>query len=583
MQATTDVNIFNIEGYELFSVPRVDKKGGGVAIYVNNNINCSCVKNHCLTVDGIFECITVELSTVTSKQINICCVYRTPGSYIPMFIQTFDEFLTKLKVKKHLFVCGDFNIDLIKQGSHGHTSDFLDMMYSFGLIPLIKKPSRITEFSATCIDNIFTNDITADTLSGIVTNDISDHLPVFTVCNYNVQRSNLKTSITKRQLSDTNITNLHSMLAVQNWDDIVTCLDVNQAYEMFLNKFLLVYNECCPVRQVKLKQIVKQKPWMTRGLINACKKKNSLYRIYLKVRTFQSNQTYKCYKNKLTKILKYAEKQYYGKLFEACKSNIKVTWKNLNNILGRTNTSTKFPEAFSADGNILTDGNDIANGFNNFFVNVGPNLANQIEVTDVSVYDCMNKACTDTMYVTPTTVYEVEKIVNAFKHKKSMDCHDINMSIVKQVFSKIVVPVTSICNKSLMTGIFPSKMKYAKVIPLFKTGENNVFTNYRPVSLLPQFSKILEKLFHNRLDNFVEMNNILTDSQYGFRSNRSTSAALLDLIEGMTDSYDKSFSTIGVFIDLKKAFDTIDHKLLINKLERYGIRGIANKWIESYF
>ena len=125
-------------------------------------------------------------------------------------------------------------------------------------------------------------------------------------------------------------------------------------------------------------------------------------------------------------------------------------------------------------------------------------------------------------------------------------------------------------------------MKIAKIIPLFKTGDDSEFTNYRPVSLLPQFSKILEKNFNNRLDNFIESCNILSDSQYGFRSNRSTALALIDLVENLTKELDNKKITVGVFIDLKKAFDTIDHSLLIKKLEYYGIRGVPLNWLKSY-
>ena len=125
-------------------------------------------------------------------------------------------------------------------------------------------------------------------------------------------------------------------------------------------------------------------------------------------------------------------------------------------------------------------------------------------------------------------------------------------------------------------------MKVAKVVPLFKAGEKDIFTNYRPVSLLPQFSKVLEKLFNKRLDEFIDKFEILCESQYGFRSNRSTSHAILELMENVTNALDRKQSVIGIFIDLKKAFDTINHNLLLSKLEYYGIRGLSNKWLHSY-
>ena len=166
--------------------------------------------------------------------------------------------------------------------------------------------------------------------------------------------------------------------------------------------------------------------------------------------------------------------------------------------------------------------------------------------------------------------------------KNSTDSNDLSMSILKKVFNSICAPLTNICNKSLLNGVFPDSMKVAKVIPLFKSGGNEVFTNYRPVSLLSQFSKILEKLFDKRLDSFIDKHNILVEEQYGFRKARSTSMAILQLLEDLTNANEKKLFTVGVFIDLKKAFDTIDHTLLLKKLDHYGIRGVPNNWLRSY-
>ena len=137
-------------------------------------------------------------------------------------------------------------------------------------------------------------------------------------------------------------------------------------------------------------------------------------------------------------------------------------------------------------------------------------------------------------------------------------------------------------NFSFENSVFPDKMKVTNVVPLFKSGNKNEFTNYRPVSLLPQFSKVLEKLFDIRLQKFIDKCNILSNSQYGFRSNCSTSLALLELTEEICTAVVNRKVTTGVFIDLKKAFDTIDHKLLLEKLEFYGIRGSVNEWVKSY-
>ena len=156
------------------------------------------------------------------------------------------------------------------------------------------------------------------------------------------------------------------------------------------------------------------------------------------------------------------------------------------------------------------------------------------------------------------------------------------MDTVAKVVSVICKPLAHICNISFRTGVFPSRMKIAKVIPMFKSGTKTEVTNYRPISLLSQFSKILEKLFLTRINSFLCANNILSSSQYGFRTKLSTSLAVMELIEEITNATDNKKHAIGVFIDLKKAFDTVDHGILINKLEHYGVRGAASDWLKSY-
>ena len=169
------------------------------------------------------------------------------------------------------------------------------------------------------------------------------------------------------------------------------------------------------------------------------------------------------------------------------------------------------------------------------------------------------------MFLKPVTQAEIVNLVNNTKSKKSKDHDDIDMCLVKKLIPYLVIPLEHIFNISLQTGVFPDCVKIARVIPLFKNGNINDFTNYRPISLHSQFSKILEKIFHNRMMSFIEEKNILYESQYGFRKNMSTSLAILELVENITSSIDGCKSTVGIFIDLKKAFDTVNHDILVKK------------------
>lgn len=194
----------------------------------------------------------------------------------------------------------------------------------------------------------------------------------------------------------------------------------------------------------------------------------------------------------------------------------------------------------------------------------------------------MGSKVLQSMYLGGVSENEIISIITKTKSKTSTDSDGIDMCIVKKTIDCIIKPLSYIFNLSLSTGVFPERMKTAKVIPLFKSDDRHEFNNYRPVSMLSQFSKVLEKLFVQKLDIFLEKNHLLSESQYGFRTNRSTAMALMKITEEITTALDNKKYTVGVFIDLKKAFDTINHEILISKLHNYGLRGIALDWLSSY-
>ena len=144
------------------------------------------------------------------------------------------------------------------------------------------------------------------------------------------------------------------------------------------------------------------------------------------------------------------------------------------------------------------------------------------------------------------------------------------------------MPLAYICNLSFQMGIFPSEMKLANVVPIYKSGDEMLFSNYRPVSVLPVFSKVLERLMYNRLIEFINDNNLLYEYQFGFQKGKSTHMALIFLIDKITEALDKGNSVIGIFLDFSKAFDTVDHKILLQKLKLYGIQGISHQWLQDY-
>ena len=246
---------------------------------------------------------------------------------------------------------------------------------------------------------------------------------------------------------------------------------------------------------------------------------------------------------------------YYNQLLHEQRNNIKSTWQTLNALIKKSKQSSTYPESFDDNGKCVSDKNVAVNKFNQYFVNVGVDLANKIPVPNqnTSFHGYMPKQNECNLFLSPVLEEDIIATVNTCKSKTSCDHNNIDMVIVKQVIDYIAKPLAHVCSRSFEYGVFPDNMKLAKVIPLFKAGDRSLFSNYRPISLLSQFSKILEKLFNERLDKFIDKFQLLNNCQYGFRSQMSTSHALLDLVEEIMTSIDaRKKISIGVFIDLKK-------------------------------
>jgi len=237
-------------------------------------------------------------------------------------------------------------------------------------------------------------------------------------------------------------------------------------------------------------------------------------------------------------------------------------------------------ETFQINDEPSRNPNQIAEAFNSYFVNIGPKLA---ESVSPSLVDPTSKISRNqnSIFMEPTDELEVTALVKLLKDG-SAGCDDIAPKVIRSSIHAFSKPLTHILNLSISTGVVPKEMKTARVTPIFKSGDKELLSNYRPVSVLPCFSKILEKIVKKRLTAFIDNHQMLHPHQFGFRAGHSTSHALITLVNELTSALDKGNSCLGVFLDLSKAFDTVDHDILLQKLEKYGIRGIPLQWMRSY-
>ena len=488
------------------------------------------------------------------------------------------------------YIGGDFNADLLKSNSDISIKDFMNLTYSLGCIPLITHPTRITTTSSTLLDHVYTNNVVGEHKSFILVEDVSDHLPVMVCSNLSLPKSEKSTVTLIRDTKNFEVEKFLDKLTegMELLGDIKEeCID--NYTEKFIDIFHKTLNIHAPLRKQSRKETkLKNKPWLSKGILISIQQKNLLYKRALKLNDSSTWAQYKVYRNKLTHIKEYAKRLYIKNLVNDNKHDTSSLWKIINKIIHLKNVKkNNIPNKMYASKSESAQGPQaISNLFNKYFIEIGVNLASTIKTPAIidgkfNATSLIQSSC-NSFVLEPIVEEEAVNYIRAMNPSKSTGRHGIPAKYIKMSGSVIAPVLTNIFNACISTGYFPKVLKIAEVVPIFKKGERELCSNYCPISILNPFAKLFEKCLLDQLNNYFVSNNLISPNQYGFKKNCSTNEAVLDIYNKLLDNMDKKLITCSIFLDLRKAYDTIDHTILIKKVEKYGIIGLPLQLLASY-
>jgi len=570
---------FTLENYKSLSLYR-NRHGGGITVYYRDHLVIEPLPALTFVMD-VVEMLSFR-AHVMSQDVIFCCLYRPPAFDVDVFNDFFfDEVCCDLTQGKKLLICGDINIDLFNPHGRRDVKNFIYNCSSLGLYPLIRKPTRFsnqdnyTDCTFSLIDHIWCNfSLGCDCVAGVIDGDVADHLLPYFITTVPAPVS--PKSISFRVFSDHNLVKFSNYVSHRSYDDLLLIDDPNSEFDKLFSCLYHDFNRAFPLKTKLISNRRNRLPWITADLRFLIRKKHRLLRQLRRGRILRCS--FKLYRNCLNYVLRESKRLYFSKLICERAGNSRETWAVLNDLTGKCNAK---PEIIlrNETGEALPI-NDIANKFNTYFASVATDLTAGIDSRGYSVCENINSQLTS-CFMYPTNCNEIRNTVRDFL-STNYHKNEIQPKALFSILPFIDYVLVDIFNKCFSRGCYPDVLKRARVVPIFKKGDRNNTGNYRPISTLSIFNKVLEKLIHARLTAYFDSMSVLSNNQFGFRRNLSTCHAVHFLIHNILGGFRNGKYVVCLFLDLRKAFDTVNADLLLEKLERYGIRGKSSALIRSY-
>lgn len=540
-----------------------------------------------------------------NSKFNLICIYRSPSKCKESFLEELETLFSSTLVQNTFdtIVIGDINIDVYNKNLLDNSSHkYLNIISQFGFQNLnYSTPTRVQLYrdllTETLLDHILFRPANSNKISHafVIESKITDHYPIFLNILNSSTQNHLKNSSRTKTTIDWSC--LKNYLHDEKWQSVTDSNLPEDSLECFYD-ILKTHIKNCTTTELISNKNNKIKPWITEGLLNSICFRDKLFkqlsnhirecsRLGVQPDSFLINK-YKDYRNFLKNLLRVSRNKYDSSCINKSLSNSKLLWKNINNIIDRDAASKPVINRIVTETKVITDNKDLCNEFNSFFVNITQNIASQSSNITVNPEitadppEQNNENFPKLKSFSKIDSQEIEKYINDLRTGSAAGLDELSSLTLKNCCHFISSPLAHIFNLCIETDTFPHQFKKSLISPIHKGKECWKLDNYRPIALLSHMSKILEKCIKTRLVKFLEENKLLSSNQYGFREGHSTEEAIFKLTKNIYNSIDNKTKSLCIFLDIRKAFDTINFEITYQKLIKLGITDKCLNFLKSY-
>ena len=541
------------------------QRGGGVAILYRDNLNVTTldIESEGAACESLWVSVAGKGHTST-----VGVIYRPPSQSMSNGLSDIHSQLhASLSLGKPTFCLGDFNINLLVPDSPG-VPRYLSVLNDLSLFQLIKTPTHLFP-SETLLDHIITNVPNLEHSVQVPSEPIADHRTTIVRAPFRRLRQ-CPSPFSTRPWRKTNWDALCLQLLLANWDKIYEEQEVDTKVAEFLRLWWEAVDIHCPIKTVIPRR--PYCPWLEDNseLRDIMRQRDEAHRVWKLNRNQQNLENYRILRNRVKGHFAKSKREF---LCSHMLSDRNSFWRCIKQFSFRSANSTgNGPEQLSADQ---------ADAFNQHFASVGPRIAADLQSNPNNVAPPPRppRVTATSLILRPATLPELSRALHDLSSSKAVGVDGVPVQAIRKCFPVIGPHLLHIINTSIVTCVFPSSWKVASVVPLHKSGPKDTATNFRPISLLSVLSKLCEKIVCEQLSSYLISHDLLSASQYAYRPCHSTEDALIDLIELASRQIDAGHIVAVTSIDLSKAFDSVDHDVLLSKLQWYGV---DPRWFESY-